>query len=114
MSKYVIKRIEDISGVPCPCGEAFRILTGEDNDTLSVHVVNISKDSKPHYHKRLSETYYVIEGEGEIELDGIRKRIEPGTVIYIPPGTVHRAIGNLKILNIVVPPFDPEDEHQVS
>jgi len=114
MSKYVIKQLENISGVSCPCGEAFRILTDEDTDLLSVHRVNISKNSKAHYHKRLTETYYVIEGEGEIELNGCRKAIKPGTLIYISPGTVHRAIGDLKILNIVIPPFDAEDVYEVS
>lgn len=113
MARPLIKRVEEVEGVGCPCGKAFRILTGEDNPTLSVHLVEISGEAKPHYHEKLTETYFVLEGEGEIELDGERRPIKPGTVIYIPPGTVHRAIGKLKIINIVVPPFDPGDEHEV-
>jgi hypothetical protein len=31
----------------------------------------------------------------------------------ILPGTRHRAVGKLKILNVCVPPFDPADEHEV-
>jgi hypothetical protein len=33
------------------------------------------------------------------------------TAIYIPPGTRHRALGHLKIVNIPVPAFDEKDEY---
>ncbi|MBC8456420.1 MAG: cupin domain-containing protein [Deltaproteobacteria bacterium] len=115
MSKgYIIKKISEVAPIPCPCGEATRALTGQDNDVMSVHVVNISKDSKVHYHKKLTETYYVLEGNGTIHLDDDVEPLEPGTIVMIKPGTKHRAVGNLKILNIVIPPFDPSDEYLIS
>jgi mannose-6-phosphate isomerase-like protein (cupin superfamily) len=58
----------------------------------------------------MTETYVVLEGEGQIELDGERFDVKPMTAIMIRPGCRHRAIGNLKILNIPVPAFDPDDE----
>ena len=114
MPRAIVKKLADTEAVPCPCGEAARILTGEDNDALSVHVVRISKDSETHYHTRLTETYYVLEGSGVMELDDERVDIAPGDVIHIPPGVRHRAVGSLTILNIVTPPFDPDDEHVVA
>lgn len=108
--KAIVKRLADTASVECPCGDAFRVLTGADNDRLSVHVVRISRASKAHYHKRLTETYYVLEGTGDIELDGERTPIAPGTVAHIPPGVRHRAVGDLVVLNVVTPPFDPSDE----
>jgi hypothetical protein len=30
----------------------------------------------------------------------------------IPPGCVHRAVGNLRIINVPMPPFDPADEFE--
>ena len=33
-----------------------------------------------------------------------------GTLVVIKPGTCHRAVGDLKIINVVIPPFDPDDE----
>jgi mannose-6-phosphate isomerase-like protein (cupin superfamily) len=59
----------------------------------------------------MTEIYLVLEGTGEIELDGDRYPLKPFTAVYIPPGCRHRAIGRLRILNLPVPPFDPEDEH---
>jgi len=31
----------------------------------------------------------------------------------IPPGVAHAARGDLTIINVVVPPFDPDDEEAV-
>ena len=38
-------------------------------------------------------------------------KVAPGSAIMIKPGCRHRAIGNLKLLNIPVPAFDPADEY---
>ena len=70
----------------------------------------ISKDSKVHYHKKLTEIYLVLEGEGHMELDGELVPVKPMSVIYIKPGCKHRAVGKMRIVNIPVPAFDPDDE----
>ncbi len=75
-----------------------------------MHVVEISTESRTHYHKRMTEFYYVLEGQGQIELDEQLFDIGPGSAVMIRPGCRHRAIGKLKILNVPVPAFDPDDE----
>lgn len=72
--------------------------------------MKLKEDTVPHYHKKTTEIYVVLEGEGYVELDGQRIPVKPFTAVYIPPMCRHRAIGNLEILNIPIPPFDPEDE----
>jgi len=72
--------------------------------------VDIQEDSQTHYHKKMTEIYLVLEGEVQMELDGQLVAVKPMTAIYIKPGCRHRAIGRLKILNIPVPAFDPNDE----
>jgi mannose-6-phosphate isomerase-like protein (cupin superfamily) len=37
--------------------------------------------------------------------------LRTGMCIRIPPGVRHRAIGTMKIINFVIPKFDPADEH---
>lgn len=110
---FEIAHVPEIKPVPCPCGSSRRAFAREDNQTCSVHLVEISRDSKTHYHKGFTETYYFLEGEGEIELDGKLYPAKPGMAVMIRPGTRHRAVPGkspMKILNIVVPPFDPDDE----
>jgi mannose-6-phosphate isomerase-like protein (cupin superfamily) len=72
--------------------------------------VEISQDSRTHYHKRLTEIYYVLEGEGVMELDGELHSVRPGDAVLIKPGCRHRAIGKLRVLNVPIPAFDPADE----
>jgi mannose-6-phosphate isomerase-like protein (cupin superfamily) len=110
---FEIADLAAVPGVPCPCGTSRRAFRREDNRVCSVHLVEIRQDSRAHYHKGFTETYYFLEGEGEIELDGRRHPVRPGMAVMIRPGTRHRAVpgrGPMRILNIVVPPFDPDDE----
>ena len=58
----------------------------------------------------MTEVYYVLEGSGEVELDGNRFEIHPGMSILIKPGCRHRAIGKMKIINVPIPAFDANDE----
>ncbi len=109
----MIEQLEALPGQPCPCGTTHRAFVekfGEDKNAASVHLVEISRDAKAHYHKRMVEIYVVLEGEGEIELDGKRFPVKPLTAIYIKPECRHRAIGNLRIINLPIPAFDPTDE----
>lgn len=103
-------QLDELSPVPCPCGQARRAFASAENQTATLHLVDIQEDAKTHYHKRLTEIYLVLEGEGEIELDGERFPVKPMSAIMIKPGCRHRAIGKMKIINLPVPAFDPEDE----
>jgi quercetin dioxygenase-like cupin family protein len=56
----------------------------------------------------------VLEGEGVLEADGQVFALKPLTTVMIPPGCIHRAVGNLRIINVPMPPFDPADEFEIS
>jgi len=45
-----------------------------------------------------------------MQLDEERIDVYPGLCVLIRPGTRHRAIGKMKVLIVVFPKFDPEDE----
>ena len=109
-SNYLITQLTDLEPLRCPCGFARRAFAQPGDTAASVHLVDIQVDAKTHYHKRMTEIYVVLEGEGWIELDGQRLPVRPLTAIYIKPGCRHRAVGRLRILNIAVPAFDPADE----
>jgi mannose-6-phosphate isomerase-like protein (cupin superfamily) len=75
-------------------------------------VTEISADAELHYHKRLTETYYILEcgTDAQMQLDDDVISLKPGMCILIRPGVRHRAIGQMKVLIIAVPKFDPADE----
>ncbi|QDU73203.1 Cupin domain protein [Bremerella volcania] len=109
---YEVVDFANIPGVPCPCGTAKRGLADVDDYPGTIHVTEISTDAKVHYHKKLTETYFFLEcGEdAQMQLDDEMIPVHPGMCIMIRPGTRHRALGKMKIVNIVYPKFDPEDE----
>ena len=111
--KIAIAQLDEIAPVPCPCGQARRAFNEPWNTLATVHLTDISKDSRRHFHKGMTEIYIVLEGEGYLEADGVQYPLKPLTAVMIRPGCVHRAVGNLRIINVPMPPFDPADEFEV-
>jgi mannose-6-phosphate isomerase-like protein (cupin superfamily) len=110
MANYMIEHFDEIDAVKCPCGFSRRAFVTPENPTATMHIVNIEADSKVHYHKKLTEVYLVLEGQGQIELDGKMVPVKPFTAIFIKPGCRHRAVGKMRIVNVSIPAFDPDDE----
>ncbi len=108
--KATAVQLDDLRPVPCPCGESRRAFTLLPGAVASLHLVDIRADAATHHHRRTTEIYLVLEGTGFIEVDGERFPVKPLTAIYLPPGAKHRAIGQLRLINVVVPVFDPGDE----
>jgi len=110
MTRYAVAQLTELPPIACPCGTARRAFAEVSGAPLSVHFTEISEEARTHYHRKLTETYVVVEGEGWLELDGERVPLRPLTAVTIRPGCRHRAVGKLKLINFVVPAFDPEDE----
>ncbi len=110
MKNYMIAQLDEIEPQRCPCGFTKRAFAVPENQTATIHLVDIQEDAQTHYHKKLTEIYLILEGEGFMELDGELFPVKPMSSILIKPGCRHRAIGKLKIVNIPVPAFDPADE----
>lgn len=108
--RYAVERPGEIAPQPCPCGLTRRAFVGDPDGLATLHVVDIKRDARTHYHKKLTEIYYVLQGEGAMELDGERVAVGPGTAILIKAGCRHRAVGELRVLVAAIPAFDPGDE----
>lgn len=108
--KWSVAHLGEMSPVRCPCGMTRRAFTDDPDQVASIHMVDINVDAKTHYHKKLTEIYLILEGEGHMELDGELIAVKPLDTILIKPGCRHRAIGKMRIVNIPVPAFDPTDE----
>ena len=112
MKRYRLAQLDALDGVDCPCGVARRAFGDGANDVASVHLTDISFDARTHYHKRMTEIYVILEAgdDAAMELDGERIPVKPLSTIMIEPGCRHRAVGQMRILNIPVPAFDEADE----
>ncbi len=110
--RYEVVHLPEINPVPCPCGQARRAFADATDYPATVHLTEISATAKTHYHKRLTETYVILECDANayMELDGHPVPVRPGSAILIRPLTRHRAVGQMKVIIFCQPKFDPSDE----
>jgi quercetin dioxygenase-like cupin family protein len=68
------------------------MLTGEktaDSLTVGLATVPAGNGPPPHVHYAEDELFLILEGEYSIYLDGDWTNVGPGTVVYLPRGSVH-------------------------
>ncbi|MCA9128859.1 MAG: cupin domain-containing protein [Planctomycetales bacterium] len=111
-NNFELVNYHELPGVPCPCGTARRGLMETPSVPYSLHMTEISLAAKTHYHKTLTETYFILECEPDayLELDSQRVSLSPHMAVVIHPGTRHRAVGKMKVMIVASPKFDPSDE----
>ena len=83
------------------------------NQSLAEARVPAGGRTERHYHKFTEKLYFILEGAGEIELDGERRMVGPGDAILIPPGAWHTIIATepLRFLCCCAPPYAHEDTY---
>jgi mannose-6-phosphate isomerase-like protein (cupin superfamily) len=83
------------------------------NQSLAEATLEPGQATQRHYHVEAEEIYYVVEGGGEMELDGERRRVGPGDAVLIPPGARHQIRadqrGKLRFLCCCAPAYKHED-----
>ena len=107
-AKPIIRRLDDIEAVRGVCGFRRSMITADDTDVANVSHLVID-DSKEHYHREMTEFYYVLRGGGEMVLDGESTPIREGDLVLIPPGMRHTSEGEMEVLIFGVPPQETED-----
>jgi len=88
-------------------------LGGSRKLSLARATVEPGASTLRHRHGEAEEVYFVLSGEGTLEIGGAIERVGPGDARLIPPGVEHRAtaIGPepLVILCACSPPYTHED-----
>lgn len=86
---------------------------GSANLSLARATVETGQTTTWHRHLRSEEVYYVLQGEGLLELEGERVLVAVGDARLIPPGTEHRisctSAQPLVILCASAPPYTDEE-----
>ena len=100
-------------------GSTIRVLLdreagGAANQSLAEATLAAGQSTQRHYHARTEEIYVVLEGHGEMEVDGARREVGPEDAVLIPPGAWHelRATpGPLRFLCCCAPAYSHEDTY---
>ena len=108
-----LNRIEDGCG-----GEIYKILDIDNSGLSAVEIAMCvfapGEVAKLHYHKFMEEIYFVVEGEGEIELNGTWHKIASEDAVAIPVNAKHRMRNTsktkvLRFLSINSPHWQAQD-----
>ena len=92
-------------------GSTIRELHHTEVQSLAEASLANGQSTRRHYHARSEEIYFVLEGTGELEVDGIVRRVATGDAALIPPGARHTiaASAALRFLCCCSPPYADED-----
>ena len=71
-------------------GSTIRELMHAANQTLAEAALAPGQQTQRHYHAASEELYYLVDGEGELEIDGERTSVTVGDAILIAPGAWHQ------------------------
>ena len=105
----IIRHEKDAPRERSSCGWRHLLISrGDEGVSAWAHAVDID-GAKQHYHKISTELYYVLEGSGKIVLDGIEHEVLKGSMVHIPPGVVHGAIGRMRVLVVGIPDIAEND-----
>ncbi len=82
-----------------------------EQQSLAEASVPAGRATERHYHRQSEEFYFLLEGEGTMEINGEERVVGPGDAVLIPAGAWHqiRATSNLRFLCCCAPPYAHED-----
>lgn len=83
------------------------------NQSLAEARLPAGAATEAHYHKLSEEFYFVLDGAGEMTIDGETCQVGPGDAILIPAGARHtiRAKQSLRFLCCCAPAYSHEDTY---
>ena len=70
----------------------FKVFTGDTDGLIEIYERELPPrtiGADPHLHLTTTETFYVVEGEPEILCGDTVRTYAPGSIVVVPPNTVH-------------------------
>lgn len=81
--------------------------------SLAEALVPPGRATAPHFHPQTEEIYFILAGQGEMQIEGEIQTVGPGDAIAIPPGMTHRICNQgdaeLRFLCCCAPGYEHDD-----
>ena len=121
---HIRSKLDISQPLKSPSGENVYELIGASSQTgnakghsLAYIVIEPAGKSSQHFHKMSEESYYILEGEARLSIDGQETRLSAGQACLILPQSTHDITnvgsGNLVIIAVCTPPWEPGDSYMV-
>ncbi len=96
----IIAKADDIKGLitPAPHIRELKVLLspelqdGVRDFSVGMTVLPPGESTSSHAHEHETEAWLVLDGQGEVIVEGKKAEAESGTVVYLPPGQSHQMI----------------------
>ena len=111
---HLVRKVGEQTPAEITCGIIRKLTAEEDFRDMDIAHITITDSTKKHYHKKLTEVYYVLKGSVDVEIDGKIEYLKEVSLIMIKSNTDHKAWKTSKegaeILVVCSPPWRKEDE----
>jgi len=111
VTSYITKDQSEIRELLHPNNQSAR------NQSLAEATVYPQQTTTPHYHLQTEEIYFILEGTGEMQLDGKSFAVKVNDSVLIPAGQVHfiKNVSDsvLRFLCCCAPAYQHEDTYIV-
>jgi mannose-6-phosphate isomerase-like protein (cupin superfamily) len=79
--------------------------------SLAEASLTAGQSTQRHQHRETEEIYMLLEGEGDMEIDGESRHVQAGDAVLIPAGAWHEitATRDISFLCCCVPPYSDAD-----
>jgi mannose-6-phosphate isomerase-like protein (cupin superfamily) len=95
-------------------GSTIREYFHSERQSLAEASLDPGRSTRRHYHAASEEIYLIVEGAGELEVDGDRRAVTSGDAVLIPPGAWHELTSGdqgVRLLCCCVPPYSDDDTY---
>lgn len=82
------------------------------NQSLAEATLAPGQATDRHYHRQAEEIYYIVEGGGLMEVEGVEREVGVGDAVLIPPDawhTLRAGLDGVRLLCCCAPPYRHED-----
>jgi mannose-6-phosphate isomerase-like protein (cupin superfamily) len=108
-----VTSVEAVEAFVTKDGSTIRELHHTQVQSLAEATLEVEQATERHYHRVSEEIYFVLKGQGRMEVDGETTHVRPGDAVLIPPGAWHTLENNgtseLRILCCCAPPYSHDD-----
>jgi mannose-6-phosphate isomerase-like protein (cupin superfamily) len=107
------KSLDTVEAFVTKDGSTIRELHHTQVQSLAEATLEVEQATERHYHRITEEIYFVLKGQGKMEVDGETSYMRPGDAVLIPAGAWHQLENNgtseLRILCCCAPPYSHDD-----
>jgi mannose-6-phosphate isomerase-like protein (cupin superfamily) len=108
-----VTSVDSVEAFVTKDGSTIRELHHTEVQSLAEATLEVEQATERHYHRVTEEIYFVLKGQGKMEVDGETTYVRPGDAVLIPPGAWHTLENNgtseLRILCCCAPPYSHDD-----